>query len=178
MTAQGLVALEDFYAEDPRRRADGSVSFGLDWKDPGFSDPNTFCEVRWYRGTHEIAAVYTTYDIDRLHEIAREGTVSKDVLADIAALTGPAYGGSLSQAASARVLGSFLAERDMAATKTEVRLMGVLAHPLERYWVLRDAYELEVRDDGLTRLQERIDACAQGDRMKVHDHSLWALLGG
>ena len=47
--AKPLTPRAEFYAEDPRRKSDGHTSFGFDWKDPSVTDPDTFCEVYWYR---------------------------------------------------------------------------------------------------------------------------------
>lgn len=69
-----------------------------------------------------------------------------------------------------------MSDRDEATTKVEVDLLGLLAHPLERYWVLRDAYHLESEDDGLATLRARIAECEQGNRSQVHDRWLGGLL--
>ena len=61
----------------------------------------------------------------------------------------------------------------MAATSVRVRVLGMLEHALERYWVLRDAFVLETQADGLLTLQRRIDACTQGDRRAVVDEPAW-----
>src|SRR5207245_808705 len=63
----------------------------------------------------------------------------------------------------------WLGDRDLATTSTHVRLLGLLRHPLERYWVLRDAFVLETEPDGLLTLAGRIEACEQGDPHAVSD---------
>lgn len=163
-----MVEHDAFYAEDPRRKTDGHKSFGFDWKDPSVSDPNTFCEVYWYRGTHEIAAVYSTFDPVRLRDIMSGGTVATSAMG-LAIGAAPVIG----DAGAARALGQWLGDRDLATTSTLVRVMGLLEHPLERYWVLRDALFLETEPDGLLTLQRRIDACAHGDRLAVSSQPSW-----
>ena len=170
-TAKPLVELEAFYAEDPRRKVDGHKSFGFDWKDPSNTEPNTFCEVYWYRGTHEIAAVYSTFDSGRLKELLGGGSASSVIR--VGAGAGPVAGPIATDVASAHALGNWLGDRDLATTTVRLRVMGLLEHPLERFWVLRDALFLETEPDGLLTIQRRIDACAQGDRRAVADEPWW-----
>lgn len=173
-----LQSLDDFYAEDERRRTHGHHQFGFNWKDPEVTDWNCYCEVHWYYGTHEIAAVYQTVDPAKLVHAVSQGSAAKGVLDGLAQSylrAEPAGGPAWSDTLTAVSIGSSLARRDIATTKTEVRLMGVLEHPLERWWVLRDAFELELKPDGLQTLQRRIDECAQGERVAVEDHSFHTL---
>lgn len=164
--------LNDFYAEDERRKTHGFAQFGFNWHDPAITNPNVYCEVHWYYGTHEIAAVYQTVDPGRMQDQLGHGTASRVALDGIAQLAGPA-GGDTFQAAA---LAGMLAARDRSVASVDVQVLGLLAHPLERYWVLRDALELETKPDGLAVLQRRIDECAKGARVSVKDHSLHALL--
>lgn len=170
------VGLEDFYREDERRRTHGSDSFGFNWKDPTNTEPNRVCEVRWYRGTHEIAAVYTTYDPEKLAGELGKGQAADTAVMGLTNLAGPALGPAATSSEAAAALGAYLSDRDQAATKVEVHLLGLLVHPLERYWVLRDAYHLESQDDGLATLRARIAECEQGNRSQVHDRWLGDLL--
>lgn len=170
-TGKPLVDVTAFYAEDARRRTEGHKSFGFDWKDPSNTEPNTFCEVYWYRGTHEIAAVYSTFDATRLRELLSGGSASSVIR--LGAGAGPVAGPIATDAASAYALGQWLGDRDLATTATQVRVMGLLEHPVERFWVLRDALFLETEPDGLLTLQRRIDACAQGDRRAVVGEPWW-----
>lgn len=167
-----LQTIAEFYAVDERRKTHGSLQYGFNWHDPAITDPNVYCEVHWYYGTHEIVAVYQTVDPQALRQQLSKGAASRVALDGLAQLAGPA-GGDTFQAAA---LGNILAARDLATVKTEVRVLGLLEHPLERYWVLRDAYILEGHPDGLATLQRRIDECAHGDRVAVKDHSLHSLI--
>jgi hypothetical protein len=170
--AARLQPIEEFYAEDERRKTHGSIQFGFNWKDSSVSDRNCYCEVHWFYGTHEIVAIYQTVDADETRQRLTQGAVSRVALDGLAQVAGPAGGDTLQAAA----LGGLLAARDRATVRTDVRVLGVLEHPLERYWVLRDAFELELKPDGLVTLQRRIDECARGDRVAVTDHSLHSLL--
>lgn len=170
-TSKPLVDLGAFYSEDPRRKTEGHKSFGFDWKDPSNTESNTFCEVYWYRGTHEIGAVYSTFDATRLRQLLSTGSASSVIR--LGAGAGPVAGPIATDAASAYGLGQWLGNRDLATTTTRVRVMGVLEHPVERFWVLRDALFLETEPDGLLTLQRRIDACAQGDRRAVVGEPWW-----
>jgi hypothetical protein len=167
-----LQTLDEFYAEDERRKTHGSVQFGFNWKDADVGDPNCYCEVHWFYGTHEIVAIYQTVDPDATRHRLAEGAASRVALDGLAQVAGPAGGDTLQAAA----LGGLLAARDRATVRTDVHVLGVLKHPLERYWVLRDAFELELKPDGLLTLQRRIDECARGERVAVTDHSLHSLL--
>jgi hypothetical protein len=175
-TAHPLIAVADFYAQDERRHNGAWTSFGFDWKDPGHTEPYTWCEVRWYRGTHEIVAVYSTYDPDKLKAELANGRAPEHVLMGLLSTAGPVIGPTGTAGYSASSLGVWLGDRDLAVTETQVRVLGLLSHPLERYWVLRDAMHLEVLDDGLSRLQARIDACEQATRSDVHLHPAWETL--
>jgi len=168
--------LETFYREDDRRRTHGSESFGFNWRDPSNTDPYRCCEVRWYRGTHEIAAVSTTYDPQKLAGELGKGQAADAVVMGLTNLAGPALGPAATSSEEAAALGTYLSDRDQAATKVEVHLLGLLARALERYWVLRDAYHLESQDDGLATLRARIAECEQGNRSQVHDGWLGDLL--
>lgn len=171
-TSKPLIELKEFYAADRRRERGGRKSFGFDWKDPSVTQPDTFCEVYWYHGTHEIAAVYSTYDRARLAELLSHGRAAMSVIR-LGAGAGPVAGPVINDAASAASLGQWLGDRDLATTDTKVRVMGALEHPLERYWALRDAFFLETHPDGLLTLQRRIDACHQAERHPVTEHPLW-----
>ena len=171
-TSKPLVDLAQFYAENPRRKTEGHKSFGFDWKDPSVTGPDTFCEVYWYRGTHEIAAVYSTFDRSRLEQMLGSGSAAMSVIR-LGAGAGPVAGPVIGDAVSACALGHWLGDRDLATTSVQVRVLGVLEHALERYWALRDAFFLETQADGLATLQQRIDACAHGDRTAVSDDPWW-----
>lgn len=174
--ARTLISVADFYAQDERRHSGVWTSFGFDWKDPEHTAPYTWCEVRWYRGTHEIVAVYSTYDLNKLKAELGKGRVPEHVLMGLLSTAGPVVGPVAGAGYSASSLGVWLGDRDLAVTETQVRVLGLLAQPLERYWVLRDALHLEVLDDGLARLQARIDACEQATRSDVHLHPAWETL--
>jgi hypothetical protein len=167
--------LEDFYAEDERRRTHGSQQFGFNWKDPSVTDWNCYCEVHWYYGTHEIAAVYQTVDPQRLVAAVAHGSASTTALQTFSKTVGPAVGPVVGPAVasdwSAIGIGQMLGNRDQATAKTEVRVLGLLEHPIDRWWVLRDAMHIELEPDGLAILQRRIDEVDQGERSEVVDHS-------
>jgi hypothetical protein len=167
-----LQTLEEFYAEDERRKTHGFAQFGFNWRDSATTDPHVYCEVHWYYGTHEIAAVYQTVDPEAARQQLAGGAASRVALDGLAQAAGPAGGDTLQAAA----LGGMLAARDRAVVKTELRVLGLLEHPLERYWVLRDAFELELKPNSLATLQRRIDECARGERVSVQDHSLHSLI--
>lgn len=108
-------------------------------------------------GTHEIVAVYATYDPHAMGSAVRSGRVARSVGAglNLATAAGPVAGPLAGQTASAAAIAGFLAARDLAATRVQVRVLGTL-DPLERYWVLRDALHLESQPDGLAVLADRI----------------------
>jgi hypothetical protein len=172
------VSLDEFYAEDERRRTHGSQQFGFNWTDSRVSDRHCYCEVRWYFGTHEIAAVYQPVDAQRLVDTVATGRVSTTALEGFSRTYGPAagpvLGPTLTDTWSAMGIGRMLSDRDRATVKTEVRVMGLLEHPIERWWALRDALHLEQEPNGLEILQQRINECAVGARADVEDHSFHA----
>lgn len=165
-----LVDIEDFWRADPKRKPEGYKDFGFDWRDPAMGDADEFCEVRWYRGTHEIVAVYTTYDPHAMGTAVRSGRVARSVGAGLSLATaaGPVVGPVAGQTASAAAIAGFLADRDLAATRVRVRVLGKLEHPLERYWVLRDALHLESQPDGLAVLADRIAGLAGEEKVALH----------
>lgn len=167
------MSLEEFLAQDERRRSGGYESFGFDWKDPANAGLPRWCEVRWYRGTHEVVALSCTFDPVELKRLLSQGQAPEHVLVGLASTAGPVVGPTAGPAFSAMSLGAWLGDRDLVVTDTHVRVLGLLAHPLERFWVLRDAYHLEVLDDGLAHLQARIDKCEQSTRAQVHLHPAW-----
>src|SRR5581483_4971941 len=108
-----LQSLEEFYAQDERRQTHGFHQFGFNWKDPNVSDQNCYCEVHWYFGTHEIAAVYQTIDPARLAAVVGQGMASAPALDALSRalvpvagpVAGPAAADQLSAIGIARMLG-------------------------------------------------------------------------
>lgn len=50
-----VVNIEEFYAEDERRRRSAEVDYGLEWRDS--SDGSAVFAVRWIRDTGEVYAL-------------------------------------------------------------------------------------------------------------------------
>ncbi|HWC33407.1 MAG TPA: hypothetical protein VG650_01145 [Mycobacteriales bacterium] len=100
--AARLQTLEEFYAEDERRKTHGSVQFGFNWKDASVTDPNCYCEVHWFYGTHEIAALYQTVDPEAARQQLAKGAASRVALDGLAQVAGPAGGDTLQAAAQRR----------------------------------------------------------------------------
>jgi hypothetical protein len=146
---EGLVSQADFYAEDEARRASRVLSYGSSWQQPGWTDDSHKVELMWIGATHELVALYITYDWDRLdpRQLNQDAAAGEtlDVFVD-----------------SGTYVGRTLGDVDLATSEVDVELLATLGSDLECHELLWGWHWWQHHADGLEHVRARVSAHTSG----------------